>query len=118
MTTCDIQWLLYLLDDLRVSRSKATPLYCDSQSAIQLASNPTFHARTKHIDLDCHLVRDKVKEGVIRLLPVRTQHQLADVFTKPLGSGPFRSLTSKLGIIDTSAPACGGLTEYINKEHG
>ncbi|XP_054795617.1 uncharacterized mitochondrial protein AtMg00810-like [Prosopis cineraria] len=56
MTTCEIQWLLYLLDDLKIPHSKAALIYYDSQSTIQIASNPSFHKRTKHIELDCHLV--------------------------------------------------------------
>ncbi|XP_028806858.1 uncharacterized protein LOC114761610 [Neltuma alba] len=85
-TTCELQWLLYLLNDFDVSYLRPAVLYCDNQSSLQIAANPTFHERTKHIELDCHLVREKVQAKVIHLLPVKSSDQLADVFTKALHS--------------------------------
>jgi hypothetical protein len=58
--TCELQWILYLLKDLHVSLLKPPVLYCDNQSAIHIAANPVFHERTKHLEIDCHLVREKV----------------------------------------------------------
>src|SRR4051812_15923210 len=54
--TCELQWFLYLLQDLHVTCTKTPVLYCDNQSAIHIASNPIFHERTKHLEIDCHLV--------------------------------------------------------------
>jgi hypothetical protein len=56
-TTAELLWLRWLLQDMGVSLSSATPLYCDNRSAIQIAHNDVFHERTKHIEIDCHLVR-------------------------------------------------------------
>jgi hypothetical protein len=56
-TTSELLWLRWLLQDLGVSTSSATHIYCDNRSAIQIARNDVFHERTKHIEIDCHLVR-------------------------------------------------------------
>ncbi|GJQ96618.1 retrovirus-related pol polyprotein from transposon RE1 [Tanacetum coccineum] len=66
--TCEITWLLSLLQDLQIQPPKPIPIYCDNQSSIDLASNPIQHARTKHIEIDCHFVREKIKSG--HILPI------------------------------------------------
>lgn len=107
---CEMQWLLYLLRDLHVKSSKPPVLFCDNQSALHIAANPVFHERTKHLDIDCHIVREKLLAGIFKLLPVSSQDQLADFFTKPLLPQPFGILLSKLGLLDLyQPPPCGGL---------
>jgi len=58
--TCEIQWLVYLLQDFKVpfEQSSLLYLYCDNNSARYIASNPMFHGRIKHIEIDCHIVRE------------------------------------------------------------
>ncbi|PNY15324.1 pectin acetylesterase [Trifolium pratense] len=94
--TCELQWLLYLLNDLKIRCIRPPVLYCDNESTIHIASNSVFHERTKHLDIDCHLVREKVLKGVLKLLPISTNDQLADFLAKALPPPKFHDFMSKL----------------------
>ncbi|XP_019169790.1 PREDICTED: uncharacterized protein LOC109165466 [Ipomoea nil] len=97
-TTCELQWLLYLLADLRVEIIKPVALFCDCSSAIAIGENHVFHERTKHIEIDCHVVRQKIQEGVLKLLSITSQNQTADGFTKALSKPLFDRFHAKLGL--------------------
>lgn len=116
--TCELQWLSYLLKDLRIAPAKPSVIYCDNQSALHIAANPVFHERTKHLEIDCHIVREKSEAGLMKLLPISSKLQVADFFTKALSVGPFSFLLSKLNMLDIyHGPACGRLiNEKENKE--
>ena len=108
-TTCELQWLTYLLQDFRHNFTKPATIYCDNQSAIQIATNPVFHERTKHIEIDCHIVRQKVTSGLLKLLPVPSSLQLADIFTKALPPTIFQNLCNKLGMMNIHSLLEGGI---------
>lgn len=103
-TTGEIIWLRALLKDLGFSSPHPTNMYCDNQAAVHIASNPVFHERTKHIEVDCHFVRENVQAKIISTPYVRSSQQLADVFTKGLAAANFQAIISKLGLIDIFAP--------------
>lgn len=102
---CEVVWAVALLEDFGVSRTKAVPLYCDNQAAIHICSNPVFHERTKHIEIDCHTVREKYLEGVIKPLHIRNTLQVADIFTKSLGPRAFQDILSKMNFQSLYSPS-------------
>jgi len=69
------------------------------QSAIELAKNPVFHDRSKHIDTRYHYIRDCIEKNILDVDHVRTDEQIADTLTKPLGTMKFAELRVKLGIV-------------------
>ncbi|KAL6978564.1 hypothetical protein U1Q18_052643 [Sarracenia purpurea var. burkii] len=84
-----------LLSDMHVSIPTPT-LFCDNISAMSLATNHVFHARTKHIEVDYHFVREKVVARLIDLQYISTIYQLADIFTKAFSGPRFSLLSDKL----------------------
>ena len=80
---------------------KKIPLLCDNESAIKIAHNPVQHSRTKHIDIRHHFLHDHVQREDIIVSHVKTEDQLADIFTKPLDEKRFCALRCELNILDS-----------------
>ncbi|CAN1189995.1 Retrovirus-related Pol polyprotein from transposon TNT 1-94 [Linum perenne] len=108
---CELQWLKQVLMDLQVDHTNSIKLHCDNKSAIHMAENPVFHERTKHIEIDCHVIRERVKSGLVSLHYVPSDENLADIFTKGLSVQRFEWILLKLGVYDIYSPACGGISE-------
>ncbi|KAF5785164.1 putative RNA-directed DNA polymerase [Helianthus annuus] len=95
-TVAESIWLKALLHELGVTTKSSPTLWCDNLGATYLSANPVFHARTKHVEVDFHFVREQVAQGDLSVKFISTNDQIADVFTKPLSSQRFLSLRSKL----------------------
>lgn len=104
-TVSEILWLRWLLQDLGSKQTGPTSLLCDNQAARQIANNPVFHERTKHVEMDCYFVRERVESKEVLPVYVHTSLQVADLLTKALCTPRLRFLLSKLGIRDLHAPA-------------
>nr|GEX73847.1 retrovirus-related Pol polyprotein from transposon TNT 1-94 [Tanacetum cinerariifolium] len=77
------------------------PIYCDSKLAIAISCNPVQHSRTKHIVVRYHFIKEHVEKATIELYFVKTNYQLADLFTKALPADRFNYLVRRLGIVPT-----------------
>ncbi|MCO5563470.1 hypothetical protein L7F22_017112 [Adiantum nelumboides] len=86
VAACEVAWLELLLEDLEIQVQRSVVIYCDNLSSIQLARNPVFYARTKHIEVHYHFIKERVLDGSINLTFVRIDEQVADIFTKALGA--------------------------------
>lgn len=110
----ELIWLSRLLTDIYVPIYSPISVFCDILAAIHIAKNPVFHECTKHIEVDCHLIRTKLLEGFIQLHHVPTAQQLADVLTKPLPGALHHSFRDKLKVLSPFNFKGGvGLSAYL-----
>nr|GEV08493.1 retrotransposon protein, putative, unclassified [Tanacetum cinerariifolium] len=93
-----VMWIRTQLQDYGINYNKI-PLYCDFQSAIAISCNPVQYSRTKHIHTQYHFIKEQFENGTIKLYFVRTEYQLADMFTKALPEDRFKYLVRCIGII-------------------
>ena len=103
-TVCsEIVWLHSLLEELGFLQNTSTPLHADNTSPIQIATNPIFHERTEHIEVDCHSIRDTLESWVISFPHISSDLQVVDIFTKALTRQRHQFLVGKLLLVDLQA---------------
>ena len=110
--TSEVVWIQTLLGELNIKLAVAPIIWCDNQGAIALAYNPVYHAKTKHVELDIHFIREKVaaKKIVVQFFP--SEDQTADILTKPLTFDQFHFLRSKLNVHPGQFRLRGDVTEH------
>ena len=96
--TAEVMWMETLLDELEVKRSHTSYLWCDNLGATYLSANPVFHARTKHIEIDFHFVRERVARKLLEVRFIPTGDQVADGFTKPLQVRQLQDFKNNLNL--------------------
>ncbi len=100
ITTCEVVWLQKLLSNLGQLVDALIVIYCDNISSILLANNPVYHARTKHIEVHYHFIREKVLTKEIDLIHVSTKDQVADIFTKALSTSKLKRFRKMFGVLE------------------
>ena len=111
-TAAELTWLSFLLADLRIPLASPPLLYCDNLSALHMTINPVFHARSKHIELDYHFVRERVALGLLVTHHIPSTEQVADLFTKPMSKSALAYFRAKLCLQPRHS-----LREGINTPH-
>jgi hypothetical protein len=110
-TASELIWIKQLLTDIGMSVSQPMKMYCDNQAARHIALNPVFHERTKHIEVDCYFIREKIQNNEIETPFVTSKDQLADIFTKGLDLSLFERNIDKLGMCNIYTPNLRGSVE-------
>jgi hypothetical protein len=104
-TASELTWIKQVLVDLKININEPMKMFCDNQAARYIASNPVFHERTKHIEVDCHFIREKVQSKEIETPFVKSEDQLVDIFIKGLSVNTFNNISNKLGLYDLYHPS-------------
>jgi hypothetical protein len=100
IVACEVVWLQKLLSNLGQLMDAHVVIYCDNISSILLTNNPVYHGRTKHIEVHYHFIRKKVLAKEIDLIHVSTEDQVADIFTKALGTDKLKKFRQMLSVLE------------------
>jgi hypothetical protein len=95
--------MIQTLADLKVTYTDPISIHCDNTSAISVSKNPVLHAKTKHIPIKYHFLREQVSNRTIQLNYIPSTEQIADIFTKPLAATHFGYLRQKMGVTNSCA---------------
>ncbi|RVX07565.1 Retrovirus-related Pol polyprotein from transposon RE1 [Vitis vinifera] len=101
---CEELWLRLLLQDLSYLSRQPIRLFCDNKAACNIAHNLVQHDRTKHVEVDRFFIKEKLDDKIVELPKIRSEDQLADIFTKAVSSQVFSKFLDKLGMCDIYAP--------------
>jgi transposase InsO family protein len=96
--TKHVLWQGYLYDELGIERQIPTILWTDNQGAISISNNPGSHAKTKHIDIALHFLRDHVENGDLEIKYIHTDNNVADILTKPIPNPKYQKHVKGLGV--------------------
>ncbi|RVX06823.1 Retrovirus-related Pol polyprotein from transposon RE2 [Vitis vinifera] len=99
------QYLASPISTHLIQSKEPITLFCDNEATLHIAANPVFHERTKHIEIDHHLIQEKIQVGCLKTMHVSSQHQLVDLFIKALFPAQFKYLPSKMGIHNLHSPS-------------
>ena len=102
--TNELIWIKSFLAAMGVYHTSPMTLFCDNQAALHISKNPVFNERTKHIEMDCHFVQERLLSGDLTTAYMPSKYQVADIFTKALGKSQFHVLMGMLGIVNPYAP--------------
>jgi hypothetical protein len=91
-------WIRNLLEQLGFIQEQPTTIYGDNQGALALTENPEFHARTKHIDVSAHYIRELIEDQIVKLEYKPTNEMLADCLTKPLKAAQHQQIVKGIGL--------------------
>ena len=95
-TIKELLWLKQLLAEMGVSLTQPIKIFVDNQAAISLASHPSQHCRTKHIDIRHHFIREHIANHTVELYYIDTKENVADLLTKATSPAVFKHLVGKL----------------------
>jgi hypothetical protein len=109
IAACEVVWLQKLLSDLGQSVAAPVVIYYDNISSILLTNNPVYHARTKHIEVHYHFIREKVLAKEIDFIHVNTKDQVANIFTKALGIDKLKKFRKMLGVLEVDLSLWGSV---------
>ena len=93
---CEGMWLKRLLNELSIPVEYSMKMFCNNQATINIAKNSVHHDWTKHVEINCHFIKEKIEKGTISLVYTPTIFQTTDVFSKTLSRSNFEDLRSKL----------------------
>ena len=116
-TTVEIKWFKSLLHELGLSFRSPPVLWCDNIGATYLSSNPVFHVRTKHMEIDFHFVRDMVAAKHLLVRFISSQDQLADLLTKPISFSQFALFRTKLNVLPIPLGLRGSVKDKVKDQH-
>ena len=116
-TTAESLWVQSLLREIGITLVQCPILWCDNIGATYLTANPVFHARTKHVEIDYHFVREKVQQKTLDVRFISSKDQLTNGLTKPIVSARFAFLRDKLNVISSPLILKGHIMETQSADH-